>query len=393
MATQTNDPPAVLEGDDEANATELYTELDEKESEEPDSVPVRMTDPFDPRAIDITMEVQNVRYLVDLLEDRHVDLNTEFQRSPDIWSATKMSRLIESLLIRLPIPPFYFAANGRLPADAERPLQVVDGLQRLSALDRFMVKKTLRLRGLAFLTDLENKRFQDLDRSIRRAVERAQVTLYLIRPGTPKHVTYILFERLNTGGLTLTAQEIRHALNQGVPARYLIELVDLPSFKKLVNFRDRRMRDRELALRYVAFRMTAPTDYRGGLKRFLDDSMEQLAERSPEERLQWKNEFDRALRAANDLFGERAFSKNTSGRPQLNKALFEAWTVNLAQVDQPQLQVLMSRKEGLSQMYRAALHADHSPLSMSVTADTSKPEAVRTRFEQVRALIHGSLQG
>ena len=230
--------------DDSVNVGDDDFFEDERSEEE---LPL-VTEPFDPRKIDITPENQNVQYLVDMLEDEHIDLSTEFQRSRDLWSPTKMSRLIESLIIRLPIPSFYFAATDRLPPTPENPLQVVDGLQRLSALNHFAVLQDLTLTGLSFLRDIEGKRFGQLDKSSQRALLRAQVTIYIIRPGTPKKVTYILFERLNTGGLTLNPQEIRHALNQGIPSKYLEELVEIPSFKSLITMSDGRMKNRELAL-------------------------------------------------------------------------------------------------------------------------------------------------
>ena len=118
-----------------ANQNHRVEDFFEDEQDDELEVPL-VTEPFDPREIDITPENQNVQYLIDLLEDKHVDLSTEFQRSPDLWSEVKMSRLIESLVIRLPIPPFYFAADKRLPPTSRLPLQVVDGLQRLSALKR-----------------------------------------------------------------------------------------------------------------------------------------------------------------------------------------------------------------------------------------------------------------
>jgi hypothetical protein len=344
-----------------------------------------VTEPFDPRKIDITPENQNVQYLVDLLEDSHIDLSTEFQRSPDLWRAEKMSRLIESLIIRLPIPPFYFAAE-RLPPTSEHPLQVVDGLQRLSALKRFAVDRTLKLEGLSFLRDNEGKRFDQLDRPSQRALLRAQVTIYIIRPGTPKKVTYVLFERLNTGGLTLNPQEIRHALNQGIPAQYLKDLVELASFRSLVTFNDGRMKNRELALRYVAFRMTPPEKYQRPLKNFLDDAMEKLATTTDAQRATWKRDLDQALSLTPQLLGDRAFR-----RRQFNKALFETWSCCLAEIDERQKKRLMKHAASLLSEYRKVLDDDTSRLTKAVTIRTSDEDAVKTRFDEIRKLIRDIL--
>jgi Protein of unknown function DUF262 len=301
-----------------------------------------VTEPFDPRKIDITPENQNVQYLVDLLEDDHIDLSTEFQRSSDLWTPTKMSRLIESLIIRLPIPSFYFAADQRLPPTPENRLQVVDGLQRLSSLKRFAVDGDLPLTGLSFLKDIEGKRFSQLDKSSQRALLRAQVTIYIIRPGTPKKVTYILFERLNTGGLMLNPQEIRHALNQGIPAQYLKDLVEIPSLKSLVILTDGRMKNRELALRYLAFRMTSYEKYQRPLKRFLDNAMENLTNTTDEQRTAWKQDFDRVLLLVPKLLGDAPFSRQIQRR-QFNSALFETWCCCLAEIDERQRKNSMIR--------------------------------------------------
>ncbi len=346
-----------------------------------------VTDPFDPREIDIIPENQNVQYLVDLLEDNHIDLSTEFQRSPDLWSPTKMSRLIESLIIRLPIPPFYLAADERLPPTAKHPLQVVDGLQRLSALKRFAVDRTLKLTGLSFLKDHDGKRFDQLDRPSQRALLRAQVTIYIIRPGTPKKVTYVLFERLNTGGLTLNPQEIRHALNQGIPSQYLQELVDVPSFKSLVKLNDGRMKTNELALRYVAFRMTSPEEYQRPLKRFLDDAMEKLAETTVTERENWKDEFERGLAIVPQLLGDSAFR-----RRQFNKALFEAWCCCLAELDDRQRRKLLKHAVSLRSKYRRKLDDDSSRLSIAVSSRTSDEDSIKARFDEIRKLIRETLE-
>lgn len=359
--------------------------------DEIDEEDIEITDPFDPREIDISMEVQNVRVLIELLEDHHVDLNTAFQRSRDLWATTKMSRLIESFLIRLPVPPFYFAALKKLPPDREHQLQVVDGLQRLSAIQRFAVDKKLKLRGLSFLKGLEGATFDSLDKSQVRALQRAQVTTYTIRPGTPKKVTHILFERLNTGGLQLKPQEIRHALNQGAAADFLVAMTKLPKFKALVNISSGRMQDRELALRHVAFRMTSPEDYKKGLKRFLDDSMENLAAVSEVKRRKWMREFTRALDVCEEIFGVRAFHRSKSAT-QMNRSLFEVLTVNIAQLSKSESEELISKKAEVLKGYIELVEND-AEFNEAIFSHTSDPDRVQYRFSGIDELIGDTLSG
>ena len=107
-----------------------------------------MEDPFNPNEINITSKPDTLRNLIERLKHDEIDLNTEFQRHAELWDNAKMSRLIESILIRFPLPAFYFDAT-----DEENWL-VVDGLQRLSSIKKFIVDKKLKLHGLEYLKEI-----------------------------------------------------------------------------------------------------------------------------------------------------------------------------------------------------------------------------------------------
>ncbi len=199
------------------NAFEYLSETEDTsntgvEAEEVDG-DERITDPFDPAKIRVETRTMTIDLLLSRIEHGELDLTPGFQRKGGIWGEGAQSRLIESTLIRIPLPAFYVDATN------EDKWLVVDGLQRLTTLKKFVLDKTLKLHGLEFLTQLRGKNYDELSRPYQRRVVETQVVVYLIDKGTPSEVKFNVFKRINTGGLPLSAQEIRHALNQGYAYR------------------------------------------------------------------------------------------------------------------------------------------------------------------------------
>ncbi|MCP4156726.1 MAG: DUF262 domain-containing protein, partial [bacterium] len=227
-----------------------------------------------------------------------------------------MSRLIESILIRFPLPAFYFDATN------EECWLIVDGLQRLYTLKRFIVdcedsdslppdRQPLKLVNLEFLKQYNGFTFDKLPPQMQRRLKEESIMAYLIKPGTPKKVKYSIFYRINTGGLILKAQEIRHALNQDGPAPdYLKTIAQSDTFKGTVNISPHRMQDRELVLRHIAFRLHSYDTYKPSMKGFLNDAMEELNKLPGEMLEKLKTEFLDSLKLAGDIFGQHVFSKS-----------------------------------------------------------------------------------
>ncbi|RKZ37517.1 MAG: DUF262 domain-containing protein [Gammaproteobacteria bacterium] len=342
---------------------------------------------FDPRNIDISVEQQNIDFLIGKLEDGEIDLNTEFQRSTDLWDACKMSRLIESLMVRFPIPGFYFDITDK------NNWQVVDGLQRLSALKKFVIDNELKLQKLDFLKEIEGKNFKDLSdddvyKHLIRTMKRTQIVLYFIRPGTPKPVKYRLYERINTGGLKLNPQEIRHALNQGLAANYVEELSQLSAFKEVVSISSNRMLDRELVLRYVAFREIPFYNYKLPFTKFLDNAMGNIANCSNTRREQLKQEFAKALETAYQIFDDKAFRKKPGAK--YNGALFETWTVNLSQLTDEKRVLLVLNKAQVINFFNLLL-TNNEEFENSIYKNFSTIKGVKTRFIEIEQLIKNVL--
>jgi hypothetical protein len=372
------------------SAEVLELERVEVEFDDPESEPEVMTDPFDPTQIHIQVEQKSLDSLIARLKNDEIDMNTDFQRHADLWDPGKMSRLIESILIRFPLPAFYFDAT-----DDNRWL-IVDGLQRLSSIRRFVPmteggQGELALTGLEFLKDLKGKRYADIGRTYQRRIAEQQVTLYLIRPGTPMSVKYSVFRRINTGGLTLNYQEIRHAMAKPRERAFLNRLAADEFLIKTMGDQSKRMLAQELVLRFASFLQMDYANSKRNIARFLDDGLEMLTKMSEAELQRLESRFRIAMRASWDLFGADAFQKRTreeSPRQRKNAALFEVWSVTLARLaerDPGAFALLLQRHDRVKQLLRAAV--DEPEFFQAISMATQKKINVRDRFDRIERLV------
>ena len=218
--------------------------------------------PFDPSTISIEKRVITMDAIIRRMEQNTIRLNPGFQRK-EVWDETRKCQLIESLLLCIPIPMFYVAA------DAKGGWTVVDGLQRLSTIRDFVLGqdylKTMdvakkghgfRLTGLEFCgTLLNGHNMAELPTLYTNRIMETEFTFTVINPGTPEDVKRNIFKRINTGGMMLSPQEIRNALYGGECSWLLNELADMRCFKDATGWsvKSLRMEDKELVLRFVAF--------------------------------------------------------------------------------------------------------------------------------------------
>lgn len=209
-----------------------------------------------------------------------VILDSDFQRE-DVWTIKQKRELIESVLMDLPLPIFYFNEdqNGRLI--------VIDGRQRLTSLFEFMSNK-FHLDNLKIFNDFDKKNFNDLAPVYQTKIEDYQIMANIIKPPTPDNIKFDIFDRVNRAGTQLNKQEIRNALYQGNATQLLNTLSSLEEFQIATenSFKnDKRMKSKYILLRFIAFylffenKLTSNNEqynYNGDIDEFLGVVMEYL---------------------------------------------------------------------------------------------------------------------
>ena len=271
----------------------------------------------------------------------------------------------------------------------------MDGLQRLTAFKDFLTHD-MALEGLEYLVQYNEKRFGELPRPLRRLIEESQVTVHLIQTGTPPEVKFNIFRRVNTGGLVLTPQEIRHALNQGPAVNLLTDLATSSEFLDATTYSipTDRMGDREFVLRFLAFSISDYTEYRvADMDAFLSVQMGRL-NRSVTSFGDLKQRFARAMVNARVLFGKHAFRKlydPQQSRSPINKALFETWSVALGKLSESESRILVSRRE---QVLNEAIHLNNNEdFYRAISQGTADVSRVKKRFSAVESLIASVVKG
>lgn len=309
---------------------------------EDEAAPMPEIRPFDPSKIDIDMKTMELSSIIKRLGYDEIDMNTDFQRKSGLWTEVQKSQLIESLLLRIPIPAFYFDGGNK-----DKWL-IIDGLQRITALKEFVVDGTLKLSGMEFFHDLEGMKYSELPRTFTRRIEETNIIAYIVKGGTPANVKYNIFKRINTGGLELKPQEIRHALYQGPATKLCKELAELSEFREATTYsiRDDRMMDREFALRFVAVCYYGTDRYEGIPDNYLNGAMEYLNSPDCAGEATIKKQFKRVMNASRRIMGKYAFRKlgEDGIRRQINKAIYEAWCKTLFSLDDGKIDQLVEKK-------------------------------------------------
>ena len=345
--------------------------------------------PFNPERIKIRTVNIVAEQLVSRIGHDEIDLAPDFQRLK-VWDHKGKSRLIESLLLRIPIPLFYVAA------DPNERWSVVDGVQRMTTINDYMTGK-FALGSLEYLTKLNGHKYGDLPRPMQRRIGETQLIVNIIETGTPSEVMFNIFLRINTGGKPLERQEIRNALYPDPARSYLKKLAESEEFLVATSrsIKPKRMADRECVLRFLAFYIWSWEQYdTNDLDGYLGNAMGELNRMAPDARGVITADFKKAMLAAFDILGDDAFRKprgQNNRRQRINRALFEVWSVQLARCSRSQIALLIERREDVRREF-ARLIEDNYDFSDSVTYSTGSPWRVHKRFSTIEHLLQGSIE-
>lgn len=302
-------------------------------------------------------------------------MDPAFQRD-FIWSPDKQSRLIESVVMRIPLPVIYLAE------DAQGRMVVVDGLQRLSTFQRF-VNNGLRLR-LPDRPDLNGKRFRDLSPRLQNRIEDCSLILYLIDASVPERARLDIFERVNSGE-PLSRQQMRNCLFMGPSTEFLKNESKTDLFLKATgrSLRTRTMRDREIVNRYCAFQLLGAEDYRD-----MDESLA-MALRTMNENEEClpglSAAFRTALRNNYTLFGSHAFRKHApdqESRNPINVSLWDVMTTGLSSYGNGDVR---DRASDLRDGFFRLLADDD--FNDAITYSPNSVKKVRRRFRMANAMF------
>lgn len=354
----------------------------------------KIQNPFDPSLIDVNIETINLGLLVDRLEYGEIDLQPEFQRSSDLWDDVQKSRLIESILLGLPLPSFYFSEYVDIESRTKK-LQVIDGLQRLCSLRDFMLTKKLKLTNLQFLQkEFGGKGYDDLSRYEQMNIRSLKITVNTLRKSTPVNVKYVIFQRVNTAGLPLTAPEMRYALHQGKATKLLVHMSKSQDFIRATAHQSKnkdRMEAWDYVNRFAAFYLGL-TDYPGDMEMFLGRRLDEMNDTTPEELKKIEDNFVQSMKTCYAIWGWDCFRKRTDvtrRRTQLSKSLFEAISVNVALLSQCQQQYLVEHR---MQVKEALISLCRLPKFVSsISGGPGKKTAVMTRFEMIETMFKNIL--
>ncbi|KAL3693841.1 hypothetical protein R1sor_007492 [Riccia sorocarpa] len=260
------------------------------------------------RVLQINKADFTVSSIVDKIRRGKLDLRPSYQRDY-VWDKRTASKLIESVLLNIPLPTMFFHER------TQGQLEVVDGKQRLTSIwcfmetQRFPDGSDFALTGLEVLDELNGKKYTDLEEPLREVMQDFALNVHTISRHSDDDVVFEVFERLNMGSTQLNEQELRNCVFQGRYNDLLEELCLHPDMLRV--FRQetphKRMRDREFILRFFALRRSGIENFYLPVKNWLNNEMRRHQFLEEEDFKVMKFDFSRCIKLSVNVFGDQAF--------------------------------------------------------------------------------------
>lgn len=338
---------------------------------------------FIPADVTIGQMPMNVYNLMERLEYDEINLQPDFQRKGGLWSLEKQSRLIESLMLKIPLPAFYFDASE------EGNWIVIDGLQRLTAFKNYLIgKEKKKFEQLQYLTEFNGLTFDELPRQYIRRIKESTIIAYTVEKGTPDEVVFNIFQRINTGGLRLEDQEIRQALYPGLGTDLTRELAKSWEFLQATQYsvKPDRMLDREYITRFMAFtELDYRNEYKGNIDNFLIKGLKKVNTYDEQQIKKIEKNFKRIMKYVSAIFGRYAFRKYKieGRRGPINKAIFELWSICFYNMSDEQLDEIVERKKEFLKVFEELLQN----VEFNTALKAGDPYSYERRISMTKKLI------
>ncbi|MBI1274461.1 DUF262 domain-containing protein [bacterium] len=322
------------------------------------------------------------------IKDGRWIMDPDFQRD-FVWEPARQSRLIESCIMRIPLPVFYLAEakDGKII--------VVDGLQRLSTFFRY-TNNDFKLTGLGKgqgeskkNNPLLGQKYNDLSVQLRERIDDTQLTLYILERNAPPRAKLDIFDRVNSG-VPLSRQQMRNSLYSGKATIWLREVANGDIFRNATggSLNKKSMRDREAINRFCGFYLLFEK-YKGDMDTFLADTLEHMNQMNDEALASLKEKFENSMKNNFLLFGQHAFRKSLlsdeqgKDRAVINIALFDVCSVLFADVSQESAE---ENKDNILEKFDDLIIDDD--FSKSITLATNDVRNVQHRFDKVRSVVN-----
>ena len=281
--------------------------------------------PHDVRKLTTQAYDKSVSDVVRMISEKELILDPDYQRNY-VWDNKKASKLIESIILNVPIPVIYVSE------EQDSSWSVIDGLQRLNSLKRFFDGK-FKLSGLEILYELNKCDYKTLPSKSLRMLKNGLLRIIMVTSDSNDDIKYDIFMRLNTGSVHLNEQELRNCLYRGKLNTFLLEKSKNPKWLEMLGLQEphKRMSDRELLLRFIALGTSwnrvekKVIGYRGNMKSFLNSFMKQH-QNDVANLNYYKTLCEDTIDKVYEIYGELAFRRlNEDGSvTPVNRAIMDA---------------------------------------------------------------------